>query len=83
LKPINFKKPYVAFGGGGIGVALTIEGEVWTWGAVIGDHEQKDYYDGVGPKAKSIVPKFTIKTNPWPLSIVYPDDLAYLRPKNN
>jgi trimeric autotransporter adhesin len=76
---INFNQDYVAFSGGYTGVALKDNGEVWTWGRVIGDHELKDYYrDG-----NWTIPKLTIKTNPWPLSIVYPDDLAYLRPKNN
>jgi RNA polymerase sigma factor (sigma-70 family) len=56
LKQINLQKGVVAIGGGGgLGAALTRDGEVWTWGNVIGEHLE-------------LSPKFTVLDNPWQLS---------------
>ena len=56
LKRINLQKDIVAIGGGsGLGVSLTRDGEVWTWGKVIGEHLE-------------LSPKFTVLDNPWQLS---------------
>jgi alpha-tubulin suppressor-like RCC1 family protein len=67
LRKINLQKDIVAFtaGGDNIGVVLTRDGEVWTWGRVDGEHSPKDYW---GPKGKQLFPKFKIIDKPWQLS---------------
>ena len=67
LKKINFNKDIAAYAAGGdsIGVVLTRDGEVWTWGTVIGDHSSKDYF---GPKGKQLFPKHKIIEKPWQVS---------------
>ena len=66
LRKINLQKDIVAFtaGGDNIGVVLTRDGEVWTWGRVDGEHSPKDYF---GPKGKQLFPKFRIIDAPWQL----------------
>lgn len=73
-KPIKFKKldlpsDIVAFAAGGdnIGVVLTRDGEVWTWGNVIGEYSPKDF---VGPNHSPMQPKYKVIEKPWQLSIV-------------
>ena len=69
-KPIIFKKldlpkDIVAFAaeGDNIGVVLTRDGEVWTWGDVLGEHPP----NGFGPHFE---PKQRVIDKPWQLSIV-------------
>jgi RNA polymerase sigma factor (sigma-70 family) len=66
LRKINLQRDVVAFtaGGDNIGVVLTRDGEVWTWGRVDGEHSPKDYF---GPKGKQLFPKFKIMDKPWQL----------------
>ena len=80
-KPIGFRKldlpkDIVAFAAGGdnIGVVLTRSGEVWTWGNVIGEHSQKDFW---GPNRQQLSPTYEVVDKPWQLSIVdSPDSTA-------
>jgi RNA polymerase sigma factor (sigma-70 family) len=67
LRKINLQKDVAAFtaGGDNIGVVLTRDGEVWTWGRVDGEHSPKDYF---GPKGEQLFPKFKIIDTPWQLS---------------
>jgi hypothetical protein len=46
-------------------VLLTPEGEVWTWGTVIGEHSTQDY---LGPKGQYVDPKTRIIDQPWQVS---------------
>src|SRR6185437_8909056 len=56
-----------AAGGDNIGIILSSNGEVWTWGRAIGEFSQKDY---LGQKnGKYGEPKPTIVQKPWRLSI--------------
>jgi RNA polymerase sigma factor (sigma-70 family) len=73
LRKINLPKDVVAFtaGGDNIGVVLTRDGEVWTWGRVDGEHSPKDYF---GPKGKQLFPKFKIIDTPWQLSNIDSSD---------
>jgi RNA polymerase sigma factor (sigma-70 family) len=73
LQPVSFrridlKREVIAFAGGRqkLGVALTRNGEVWTWGRVFGDHATSDY---MGSKGQRQNPKYTTRDTPWPLSI--------------
>jgi alpha-tubulin suppressor-like RCC1 family protein len=70
-KPIQFKKidlnkDIVAFvaGGDNIGVALTRDGEVWTWGNVIGEHSPEAF---VGPHHQYHRPNYKVVEKPWQL----------------
>ena len=67
LRKIDLNKDIVSFGAGGdsIGVALTRDGEVWTWGEVTGEHSQKDFF---GPTGEYLHPQFKIIDQPWQLS---------------
>jgi RNA polymerase sigma factor (sigma-70 family) len=67
FRRINLAKDIVAFAGGGdnIGVALTRDGEVWTWGNVLGEHARKDFR---GRDGKPAYPKFRSIDQPWRLS---------------
>jgi alpha-tubulin suppressor-like RCC1 family protein len=73
LRKINLQKDVVAFtaGGDNIGVVLTRDGEVWTWGRVDGEHSPKDYF---GPKGKQLFPKFKNIDTPWQLSNIDSSD---------
>lgn len=68
LKKIDLQKDIVAIGGGagGVGVALTRDGEVWTWGKVIG--EQVATIRGSGNNVQVIEPKHAVLDKPWQLS---------------
>lgn len=75
-KPITFKKldlpkDIVAFAAGGdnIGVVLTRDGEVWTWGNVIGEHAPNAFF---GPNNQQLFPKYKVIDKPWQLSINTP-----------
>ncbi|HTJ00580.1 MAG TPA: sigma-70 family RNA polymerase sigma factor [Dongiaceae bacterium] len=63
---INWSKDVAAYtaGGDNIGVVMTADGEVWTWGRVIGELSPKDYYDKKGP----IYPESRVIKKPWQLS---------------
>ena len=67
LRKITLPKDVVAFTGGGddIGLVLTRDGEVWTWGRVIGEHSPKDYESSKGDQ---LSPKFKVMDKPWQLS---------------
>ncbi len=69
VKKIDLQKDVVAFAAGGDdqGIMLTRDGEVWTWGKVLGEHSTKDF---VGPDHTPAYPKFRIKPDPWRLSII-------------
>jgi alpha-tubulin suppressor-like RCC1 family protein len=77
-KPIKFQKldlpqDIVAYAAGGdnIGVVLTRDGEVWTWGNVIGDHAPNAFW---GPNNQQLFPKYKVMDKPWQLSIVDSSD---------
>ena len=63
---LDLPKSIVAFTAGGddIGVVLTRDGEVWTWGSVIGELSLKDYR---GPNGQPTYPKLRTVTHPWQL----------------
>jgi alpha-tubulin suppressor-like RCC1 family protein len=69
LQKIAFKKDVAAYAAGmdNIGIVLTRDGEVWTWGSVIGELTPEDYWDSKGnplyPKGRSI-------EKPWQLSFI-------------
>ena len=66
IKPrkINLHKDRVAFAtGGNVGLVLTRDGEVWTWGSVLG--ERPPY---AGPKGQLIFPENRVIAKPWRLS---------------
>ncbi len=67
LRKLDLPKDIVAFtaGGDNIGVILTRDGEVWTWGRVIGELSPKDFW---GPKGKPLYPKSRVIDKPWQLS---------------
>jgi RNA polymerase sigma factor (sigma-70 family) len=73
LRKIDWHKDIAAFAAGGddIGVVLTRDGEVWTWGTVIGEHSHKDYW---GPKQEQLFPKSKIIDKPWQLSNIDSSD---------
>lgn len=67
LNRIEFRKNIVAIGGGGsLGVAITRDGEVWTWGRTIGEDVMR--FEGSGKNAHEIDPKFHVFDEPWQLS---------------
>ena len=67
LQKLNFNHTPAAFvaGGNDIGVILTPDGEFWTWGTVIGEHTQKDYF---GPNGQNLDPKMKVINQPWQVS---------------
>ena len=69
LEAINFHGDIAAFAAGGdnIGVILTRDGEVWTWGNVLGEHRPSDFF-GPGPRDYK-TPTYTVRPQPWRLSI--------------
>ena len=76
LKKIELQKDIVAIGGGTrLGAVITRDGEVWTWGRVIGEgvtsfvRSGKDLF-------KVIEPKLVVLQQPWQLSNVDPADSA-------
>jgi RNA polymerase sigma factor (sigma-70 family) len=67
---IDWQKDIAAFAAGGddIGVILTTDGQVWTWGRVIGQFSKADYQ---GPNGQGqAYPKPTVATKPWLLTNV-------------
>jgi RNA polymerase sigma factor (sigma-70 family) len=68
FQKIDWQKGIAAYAAGGddIGVILTPNGEIWTWGRAIGEYSLKDYF---GPDGKSsLEPKPTIINKPWQLT---------------
>ena len=73
-KPVTFRKidlpkdivAYVS-GGDDIGVVLARDGEVWTWGKVIGEHTPNAFW---GPNNTPFDPKYKVIDKPWQLSII-------------
>jgi hypothetical protein len=67
LRKIDLSKDIVSFGAGGdsIGVALTRDGEVWTWGEVTGEHPSTDFF---GPSGEQLHPKSKFIDQPWQVS---------------
>jgi alpha-tubulin suppressor-like RCC1 family protein len=62
-KKINFQKDIAAYAAGGdnISVLLTPDGEVWTWGRVLGELLPKDY----GSSGRQLFPKHEVIEKPW------------------
>jgi alpha-tubulin suppressor-like RCC1 family protein len=71
---INFQKDIVAYAAGGdnIGVVLTPDGEVWTWGRVLGEHSPKDFWDE--NNHKQLFPKYKNLNKPWQVSNIESQD---------
>jgi alpha-tubulin suppressor-like RCC1 family protein len=67
LQKIDLNKDVVAIGGGGdgFGVVLTRDGEVWTWGRVIGEHSPKDFW---ASNHKWLIPESETIDKPWEVS---------------
>lgn len=72
-RKINFQKDIAAYAASGdnIGIILTPDGEVWTWGNVLGDHPPSDYF---GSKGKQFFPKHKIIEKPWQVSNIDSQD---------
>jgi len=73
LRKLDLNKDIVAFtaGGDNIGVMLTRNGEVWTWGSIIGELSPKDYR---GSNGRPTYPKLRVIEHPWRLSNVDSQD---------
>ena len=69
LRKIDLHKDIVAFAAGGdnMGVVLTRDGEVWTWGRVMGEHAQKVSRE---PSGKQVILQYETRSieKPWQLS---------------
>jgi RNA polymerase sigma factor (sigma-70 family) len=67
LSRINLHKDVVAFtaGGSDIGVMLTRDGEVWTWGTVIGELSPDKY---TSPRGQPLNPKLRVVSYPWQIA---------------
>jgi alpha-tubulin suppressor-like RCC1 family protein len=63
FQKIDWHKDIAAYtaGGDNIGVIMTRDGEVWTWGKVIGELSPKDFQGRRGPESRTI-------EKPWQLS---------------
>ena len=64
VRKIDLHKSIIAFAAGGdnVGAALTGDGEVWTWGNVLGEHTPKDFF---GPNHMVFQPKYNVIDKPW------------------
>jgi alpha-tubulin suppressor-like RCC1 family protein len=77
-KPITFQKidwhkdiaAYTA-GGDDIGIVMTRDGEVWTWGRVIGELTPKDFF---GAKGEVFHPQSRVIKKPWQLANIDSDN---------
>ncbi|HTR40331.1 MAG TPA: sigma-70 family RNA polymerase sigma factor [Pseudomonadales bacterium] len=69
FRKIDAPKSIVSYSAGGdnIGIVLTQDGEVWTWGKVLGEHSPKDFE---GPHHQYNDPGFKVIGKPWQLSNV-------------
>lgn len=61
---IDLDKDVVAYSSSGdnTGVVLTRDGEVWTWGNVLGEFSPKDFE---GPHHQYRRPKYKVMARPW------------------
>jgi alpha-tubulin suppressor-like RCC1 family protein len=61
---IDFTKDIAAYAAGGdnIGIILTHDGEIWTWGNVLGEHAGKDFN---GPNHQRLRPEYRKLSHPW------------------
>jgi hypothetical protein len=76
LKKIELQKDIVAIGGGTrLGAVITRDGEVWTWGRVIGEGVTTFVRSGKDV-VKVSEPKLVVLQQPWQLSNVDPADSA-------
>jgi RNA polymerase sigma factor (sigma-70 family) len=57
----------LAAGGDNIGVILTRDGEVWTWGNVFGSHPPNAFW---GPNHNYTHPIYKVIDKPWQLSVI-------------
>jgi alpha-tubulin suppressor-like RCC1 family protein len=64
FRKLELHKDIAAFAAGGqdVGIAVTRDGEVWTWGAVLGEHAHKDFW--VSNK-QFVDPKYRHIHKPW------------------
>jgi RNA polymerase sigma factor (sigma-70 family) len=69
-KQVGIQKDFIAIGGGsGLGAALTRNGEVWTWGKVIGENVTEfSEFSGSGKNIQVNEPTYTFLDKPWQLS---------------
>jgi alpha-tubulin suppressor-like RCC1 family protein len=65
-RKINFNRDIAAYAAGGdnIGIILTHDGEVWTWGRVLGQLSSKDYWSN----GKPAYPESKTIDKPWQVS---------------
>jgi len=73
LRKLDLPRDIVAITAGGddIGIVMTRDGAVWTWGTVIGEFSQKDY---MGPNGRPALPKSRVIERPWQLSNINSSD---------
>lgn len=77
LRPLNLQKNVAAFGAAGrgvMGVVLTKEGEVWTWGKVLGEYTPartnlQALANKIGWKTDRFSKKPVVREEPWLLPI--------------
>jgi RNA polymerase sigma factor (sigma-70 family) len=64
VRPLHWPRDIAAYtaGSDNIGIVLTSDGEVWTWGDVIGEHGAADYS---GPNHEDLTPKIKVIDKPW------------------
>lgn len=67
LQRLDWNKDVAAYAAGSdnIGIALTSDGEVWTWGRVFGDHPLSDFFGNGGGHLE---PKYKYINTPWQVS---------------
>ncbi len=73
-RKINFNKDIATYAAGGdnIGIILTPDGEVWTWGNVLGEHPPSDYFGPIPHEVK--FPKIRVVEKPWQVSNIDSQD---------
>lgn len=73
-KKLDLPKDIVAYAAGGdnIGIVLTADGEVWTWGRVLGEHSPKDFWDQ--NSGRQMFPKYKNLDKPWQVSNIESQD---------
>jgi RNA polymerase sigma factor (sigma-70 family) len=76
LKKIDLNADIAAYAASGdnIGVVLTRDGEVWTWGNVLGEYAQKDFFKKVGNRYEDIDPKYRKIDHPWRVANIDSDE---------
>jgi RNA polymerase sigma factor (sigma-70 family) len=73
-KKIDFTADIAAYAAGGdnIGIVLTRDGEVWTWGNVLGEFSPQNFYDK--KNRKSLYPKYQKIDQLWRVSNIETDN---------